>query len=334
MDARFAALPLLLLALYLFMNGGPGATRSDPQLPASAPEHIKQVVHGCGDVCRIDDVGKPALFFNHIRKHVNCLALVANKAIDATMAETVPPQLEAIPAHLMDAFTYGGKVPVQLWPGGVLNQRYLGQGARMPVWEARVIDEWARQCEAGTLNGTYGVEHTTQLREALRHAKTIVQGRVLVIGSEIPWVEACLLYLGASHVTTLEYGNIVSNHPRVSTITPENMRSNAHTYQNYFDAVVSFSSIEHSGLGRYGDALNPWGDRQAVARAWCMTRPGGQIALGLPVHSSGTDFIIYNAHRLYGPVQLPHVFANWKQQWQSEIFAHPLFPHRVWISEK
>ena len=35
-----------------------------------------------------------------------------------------------------------------------------------------------------------------------------------------------------------------------------------------FDAVVSFSSIEHSGLGRYGDALNPWGDLIASAQAW------------------------------------------------------------------
>ncbi|KAJ1487113.1 hypothetical protein T484DRAFT_1787720 [Baffinella frigidus] len=35
-----------------------------------------------------------------------------------------------------------------------------------------------------------------------------------------------------------------------------------------FDAVVSFSSVEHTGLGRYGDALNPWGDLQTIARAW------------------------------------------------------------------
>ena len=38
-----------------------------------------------------------------------------------------------------------------------------------------------------------------------------------------------------------------------------------------FDAVVSFSSIEHSGLGRYGDALNPWGDLIASAQAWYIT---------------------------------------------------------------
>lgn len=29
-----------------------------------------------------------------------------------------------------------------------------------------------------------------------------------------------------------------------------------------FDAIASFSSVEHSGLGRYSDAFNPWGDLQ------------------------------------------------------------------------
>jgi len=28
----------------------------------------------------------------------------------------------------------------------------------------------------------------------------------------------------------------------------------------HFDGVITYSSLEHSGLGRYGDALNPWGD--------------------------------------------------------------------------
>ena len=32
------------------------------------------------------------------------------------------------------------------------------------------------------------------------------------------------------------------------------------------DLIVSYSSLEHSGLGRYGDALNPDGDKDAVAQ--------------------------------------------------------------------
>ena len=47
-----------------------------------------------------------------------------------------------------------------------------------------------------------------------------------------------------------------------------------------FDAVVSFSSIEHSGLGRYGEALNPWGDLITMAKAWCLTKLGGKFLIG------------------------------------------------------
>eukprot|EP00438_Fugacium_kawagutii_P017388 Skav217990 [mRNA] locus=scaffold3329:93009:95071:- [translate_table: standard] len=35
---------------------------------------------------------------------------------------------------------------------------------------------------------------------------------------------------------------------------------------------VQWSSVEHSGLGMYGDEINPWGDRQSVAQLWCRGR--------------------------------------------------------------
>ena len=33
-----------------------------------------------------------------------------------------------------------------------------------------------------------------------------------------------------------------------------------------FDAVVSYSSLEHSGLGRYFDMINPWSDLLTMAQ--------------------------------------------------------------------
>jgi hypothetical protein len=134
---------------------------------------------------------------------------------------------------------------------------------------------------------------------------------VLVIGSEKPWIEAICLGLGASHVTTLEYGRINSMHPQVQTLTPGDFRDR---YQKgtlaEFDVVVSHSSLEHSGLGRYGDSLNPWGDIIAVARAWCVTKSGGSMYLGLP---TGKDDIIFNAHRVYGKARWPLMAVNWQQ---------------------
>jgi hypothetical protein len=294
--------------------------------PDSRPGRLAQLLEGCGEVCDVDIHGQPSLFFEHIEKKVDCEGLLTNQAIDAAMSEPDPPV--QIPPDMLDAFTYHGKIPVKMYlPKGVLNQRYLAKNALSPTWGKAMIDDWAAQCARKSLPGTYGVDATKQLLSALTHIQ-VANASILVIGSEQPWVEACLLGLGARHITTLEYGHIVSNHPHVETLTPDALRANSLQYLNRFDAVVTYSSVEHSGLGRYGDAMNPWGDRQAIARAWCMTKPGGRLAIGVPAEGN-QDIILYNAHRNYGPVQLPHLLANWKQIWQSLGGVQGL-----WICEK
>ena len=56
-----------------------------------------------------------------------------------------------------------------------------------------------------------------------------------------------------------------------------------------FDSVVTFSSLEHSGLGRYGDQLNPWGDLITMAKIWCALKPGGLGLIGVP---TGPDTLL------------------------------------------
>jgi hypothetical protein len=107
-----------------------------------------------------------------------------------------------------------------------------------------------------------------------------------------------------------------------------------------FDVVVSHSSLEHSGLGRYGDNLNPWADLITSARAWCVTKPEGHLLLGVPFNypsssssssSSGGesttdsgmlgstgDQFVYNAHRIYSEKRYPHLVANWELLWEGE----------------
>lgn len=77
-----------------------------------------------------------------------------------------------------------------------------------------------------------------------------------------------------------------------------------------WDSMVTFSSIEHSGLGRYGDTLNPWGDLITMAQSWCLLKPGAKALIGVP---SGKDAINFNANRVYGKIALAHLFANWNQ---------------------
>jgi len=100
------------------------------------------------------------------------------------------------------------------------------------------------------------------------HASQILKDkRGAVIGSENPWAEAMLLEYGAKHITTIEFGTIQSEHPNIDTYTPDDFKLGFLTGQiEPYDFVFSFSSLEHDGLGRYGDVLNPDGDLLTVAR--------------------------------------------------------------------
>ncbi len=75
------------------------------------------------------------------------------------------------------------------------------------------------------------------------------------------------------------------------------------------DFVVSFSSIEHSGLARYGDAPDPIGDFRELSKMLCLLKQGGLLYLGLP---SGPDAIEFNAHRLYGYIRWPMLAAGFE----------------------
>ena len=85
------------------------------------------------------------------------------------------------------------------------------------------------------------------------------------------------------------------------------------TYFFYHSTSYFFKYITTEVLYffRYGDAINPWGDLITMAKAWCLTKDRGKALIGIPTTS--TDMTCFNAARCYGPVQLSHLFANWRQ---------------------
>lgn len=54
--------------------------------------------------------------------------------------------------------------------------------------------------------------------------------------------------------------------------------------------------VEHVGLGRYGDQIDPQADRQAMKELARVLAPGGQLLFVVPV---GRPRIQFNAHRIY-----------------------------------
>ena len=90
-----------------------------------------------------------------------------------------------------------------------------------------------------------------RMRHLLEKYIQVENKHVLVIGSVLPWIEALLLTMNVDHITTLEYDPYLSTHSKITTITPTEFSNLVVTNKApLFDAMVSFSSIEHSGLGR------------------------------------------------------------------------------------
>jgi len=65
-----------------------------------------------------------------------------------------------------------------------------------------------------------------------------------------------------------------------------------------FDAVVTLSSIEHFGLGRYGDEIDLDADRAAAAEMRRVLRPGGLLVVTTSL-TRGRPTLAFNAHRIY-----------------------------------
>ncbi len=233
---------------------------------------------------------------------------------EAEMILEGPPIEESPPEQLplKDDFTMGGRIQVKPM---FLKNIYLGNTQHEQTWSA----EWTREkinsqierLRNGEMHGTYGKGPTNFFSNILRSPELDMRGkRVLVIGSEKPWVEIACLLAGASEVTTVDYGKILTTHPQLKTLTPSQLNEQVRQDKvEQFDIAVSFSSIEHSGLGRYGDRLNPWGDIIAMAKVGCLVKHEGTMLIGLP--SDRIDSIYYNAHRTYGLMRWPLLLTNW-----------------------
>lgn len=141
----------------------------------------------------------------------------------------------------------------------------------------------------------------------------------LVVGSRRPWAELISIKNGAKKIVTAEYFNINITDERFEHIHPDQLMLNWQRFAKYilfvfdicfsysFDFVISYSSLEHSGLGRYDDPIDPIGDLREMLKIGCLIKRGGLLFLGLP---TGQDKIVFNLHRVYGVMRLSMMFTG------------------------
>ncbi len=205
-----------------------------------------------------------------------------------------PPR--EIPPELYNEYTMGGKIEVY--------EYYFNNTYTQPViYTKEQINENLKKI-AKRETFYYGPTDTFLYNALDTFARTIQGKTVGIIGSDTPLYESIILSWGGFPIT-IDYNPIVSEHPDLRTMTVEEYNKNP----IQFDAIISISSIEHDGLGRYGDPLNPDGDLQAMQNIKHMLKKGGLLFLAVPV---GIDTIYWNAHRIYGKERLPYLLNGWK----------------------
>jgi len=78
---------------------------------------------------------------------------------------------------------------------------------------------------------------------------------------------------------------------------------------NSLESISCLHVAEHIGLGRYGDALDPFGTQKAAAELSRCLAKGGNLFFSLPV---GKPRLCFNAHRIHSPIQVLGYFSELK----------------------
>lgn len=208
-----------------------------------------------------------------------------------------------IPDDMKMAFTLNGQIPIYNW--------YINEVVpeKSIEWTDTYLQSFFDRFTITNIqNGTSGKEpymHGAKLHlfAFTKYIDYIKNKKVAVIGSQTPWIESVLLHCGAKEIITVEYNVPVCNHDIIKTIYYADFCNSSEKY----DAIISYSSIEHSGLGRYGDELNPNGDIEAMEQMYKALNDGGLCFVGFPV---GKDYLVWNAHRIYGEIRLKMIYLD------------------------
>lgn len=72
-------------------------------------------------------------------------------------------------------------------------------------------------------------------------------------------------------------------------------------------SISSLCVVEHIGLGRYGDPLDPQGTEKSIAELKRVIRPGGSLYLSIPIDDENR--VYFNAHRAFREDYLLSLFA-------------------------
>ena len=76
---------------------------------------------------------------------------------------------------------------------------------------------------------------------------------------------------------------------------------------NSLESISSLHAVEHFGLGRYGDTVDPEACFDAMRAIQRVLKPGGRLYFSVPI---GTQKVYFNSHRVFNPYTILEVFND------------------------
>ena len=120
---------------------------------------------------------------------------------------------------------------------------------------------------------------------------------ILDVGSDFKHVLACATYFNCFCLDPVVHDNKTFEDLGISFFRGE--AQEIPFEDNYFPIVTSLHAIEHFGLGRYGDTIDPRGDIKGLKEMNRVLKPGGIALLGVPITTRSRERVVFNVERLY-----------------------------------
>ena len=162
---------------------------------------------------------------------------------------------------------------------------------RQADWVEHVVDETqgvaadVAGCLAALAAGQRNFSYPRHDEQVFDLLQRLVPERGLKGGADIGCATGCFpamqLMVGIERCTVFEVRPTSSNDARVEVRVQDLTYSE--DVEPEFDLVTCLSTIEHVGLGRYGDPIDPWGDVKMARNLRRLLRPGGIMLLSFPV---------------------------------------------------
>ncbi|MBK8637481.1 MAG: DUF268 domain-containing protein [Chromatiaceae bacterium] len=89
----------------------------------------------------------------------------------------------------------------------------------------------------------------------------------------------------------------------------------------YCDSLSCLHALEHFGLGRYGDPINPRGYEQGIANMVKLLKPGGTLYLSTPI---GRERVEFNANWVFDPRTILNLAESNQMKLQRLVTFNPV----------